>query len=196
METFGRYSGISDVTDAQRLALDLTNYKPPLLVETTDNGTWKWLGGSAWVQTHSGGATHISLNGVVTAVSGVMKSYPLDAINTDLTDSATNTTSFIEHAGLKGFSVENLDAIGAGEALIVAWSTVANDSASVASRLNSFATAVGTPDAAGYSNVIAISNGTKIVPEIFWDGTTSIKTIGVRIVGAAGIDVVVRAVEV
>lgn len=142
------------------------------------------------------GAAHISLNGVVTAVSGVMKSYPLDAINTDLTDSATNTTSFIEHAGLKGFSVENLDAIGAGEALIVAWSTVANDSASVASRLNSFATAVGTPDAAGYSNVIAISNGTKIVPEIFWDGMTSIKTIGVRIVGAAGIDVVVRAVEV
>jgi len=142
------------------------------------------------------GAAHISLNGVVTAVSGVMKSYPLDAINTALTDSATNTTSFIEHAGLKGFSVENLDAIGAGEALIVAWSTVANDSASVASRLNSFATAVGTPDAAGYSNVIAISNGTKIVPEIFWDGMTSIKTIGVRIVGAAGIDVVVRAVEV
>lgn len=60
METFGRYSGISDVTDAQRLALDLTNYKPPLLVETTDNGTWKWLGGNAWVQTRSGGAALVS----------------------------------------------------------------------------------------------------------------------------------------
>lgn len=65
METFGRYSGISDVTDAQRLALDLTNYKPPLLVETTDNGTWKWLGGSVWVQTHSGGAALIRNLGFV-----------------------------------------------------------------------------------------------------------------------------------
>lgn len=60
METFGRYSGIADITDAQRLALDLTNYKPPLLVETTDNGTWKWLGGTAWAQTHSGGAARVS----------------------------------------------------------------------------------------------------------------------------------------
>jgi len=64
METFGRYSGIADITDAQRLALDLTNYKPPLLVETTDNGTWKWLGGTAWVQTHSGGAALVFPHGV------------------------------------------------------------------------------------------------------------------------------------
>lgn len=74
METFGRYSGISDVTDAQRLALDLTNYKPPLLVETTDNGTWKWLGGTAWVQTHSGGAALVTIAGAPkTAITPTVK---------------------------------------------------------------------------------------------------------------------------
>lgn len=52
MYAFGSINGmrgISDVTNAERLLLDLSNYAPPIVVETTDNGAWKWLGGSTWV---------------------------------------------------------------------------------------------------------------------------------------------------
>lgn len=101
-------------------------------------------------------------------------------------DVLTSTTGF---KGFEALLVGAMAAVGTGDAYVemvaVAWSTVANDHAGVAALL---ATAVaefdGTPSVPPVliPNTAILRGDSDIVGAV-WDGTTRIKTIGVRGVG-------------
>ena len=128
-------------------------------------------------------AIAVADGGVVNAVSGTLKTVVLSATDANLTDKATNATSFIEVAGLQGFGVDYAVVIPSGQQLLVGWSTLANDSAAVAAALNALDVAAATPDAGGTVNVLPVTPYTSQLPAILWDGSNTIKTIGVRMAG-------------
>ena len=100
-------------------------------------------------------------------------------------------TEFVSSAtGFKAFKLQMVSdvAIEADKLLMVGWSTTATAQAAVTTVLDALRTALGTPDGAGHSNVMVFCNPADL-PWIYWDGTTTIKTISVASQGTDNYDV-------
>ncbi len=143
-----------------------------------------------------GDAAKVSLNGAITAVSGAMSVYTLNA--NIATGSGDAALEFITDAtGHKGFNVDIIDdiAIAANESLMVCWSTTVNDEANTTAALDALRTALTTPDGVGHPNCFIVTANTKQIPPILWDGTDTIKTVSVACQSTAAKAVTISAIS-
>ena len=145
------------------------------------------------------GAAKVTESGVVGAAAGTMKTWSLDITAADVTDKATDEAAsrfcWIVEAGFKGFSVDLIGSLAAGESVIVGWSHLPNDEATVAGFINALRATVASPDGTSVANAIVIGPNTP-PPSILWDGVSTIKTIGIcaGTIGAATV-AAVKTVE-
>ena len=129
-------------------------------------------------------------------ISGGVFTYAL--IANAAAGSGDAATEFIsDTTGFKAFRVVlcSDNAIEANKAIMIGWDTTAAQQAAVTVVLDALRTALGTPDGAGYANCIVMGAGAPTEsPWVYWDGTTTFKTISVACQATDNIDVAVITV--
>jgi hypothetical protein len=118
---------------------------------------------------------------------------PLGVLGTLKTGNFTPSTNFsavaadywTDTTGAKEFRVDPTIALGAGVALLVAFTTTAGDSANLESMINAAQTAFTTPNGVAQPGVIIVTDQNKdFIKWPRWDGTNRIKSIGVQVTAA------------
>ena len=126
----------------------------------------------------TGGGAHVKIGGAVTAVTGTPKWHPMAPSNTFTGTAATE--NYQDSTGCKKFWLDLGDtAVGAGKSVIISWSEDASNTATTQAACIAAQTALGTPDGAAIPNTITISDLSDEIKEIFYDGSTRIKTISI-----------------
>ena len=110
--------------------------------------------------------------------------------------SGDGTSEYISSAtGFKAFKLQMVSdvAIEADKLLMVGWSTTESAQAAVTTVLDALRTDLGSPDGTGHANTMVFCNPADL-PWIYWDGTTTIKTISVASQGTDNYDVAIITV--
>ena len=129
----------------------------------------------------SEGSAHVANVGM----PGAVFTYTVVANNAD--GSGDAATEFIGSAtGWKYVKVVPISDVvfAADEALMVGWSTSASAQAAITTVLTALKAALLTPDGAGHANTKVTCNINDPL-EVYWDGTTTIKTVSVASMGGA-----------
>lgn len=148
------------------------------------------------VKANDDGQMSIMLGGAVVGADGVLKSIILDPDAANAADA--DTERYNNSTGCKGFRVApNAGGVASVTAIIFAWSTTVADLTALNVTLAALASQFATPSTGGNK----LSNTGILIPTepgawtthamwyndtdwLFWDGTTRIKSIAVRSVGA------------
>jgi len=136
---------------------------------------------------------HTAINGVTTAVQG----------NTDSTALVANTavgsgdagSEFLSGFTAQGFTLDILQNIVDGDAVMVAWSTTANDEVALSVILDTLRVSIGVPDKVFARNTFVITVTTKSIPVPMQKDGVTIKTIAVAAVGSKNYTVLPRLVS-
>lgn len=139
------------------------------------------------------GKAHVEVNfsdagtAVITVVSGTVNSRTMLPVANASFNTANGQEFFSDATGVKSFQAIPGIAIDAtAKALIIAFSTTANDTANITALLDAAAAAIGTPAGAAITGVIVITPQSNL-SAIQWpkyDGTNLFKSIGMCYVGA------------
>lgn len=131
------------------------------------------------------GEPYISINGAVTAVTGVSQSLTMLPPVT-----STGGTGSVENysGSCKQFTIKKDIVIGAGVELIVAWSTVANNEAVTQNACTAKKASRLTPDGAPHTDVAVITD--QDIEDFVknWDGENPIKTISLLLTAASSVE--------
>jgi len=149
-----------------------------------DNGDVLQFNGVSWDQKSTAGAGRVTINGVITAVSGTPKSHVMEIKTAALSGADGVAQQWVGTCkAYRIFVPKNDNAAGAYVAY--ADSTTEADQTAIATRVNDFVTAANAAAGDGVAHEcnildIGLNKGRDKSDWVFWDGTTTIKTIGLR----------------